>query len=209
MPVTITRCHARVNMTKGGRSQQHSGICIQQGGNRAGKQKVIWSCPSEVIWRRYAEQLLRQIFASNSPPRASGLKVFTGWKTSKWRDSIWQGHNGQGSLEGEKPESEPPPTLFLYTAHTSCSMVLIFDAAFPGGWLADFSTRLIILRLSGRLVTQIYIIWVCFTGGLFWTKRQQCSFRISQTRFSISRLEVTKRNPIWEVHYWAFLPIPR
>lgn len=49
MSVTITTCHARVSMAKGGRSQRHSGICIQQGGKGAGKQKVIWSWPSEVI----------------------------------------------------------------------------------------------------------------------------------------------------------------
>lgn len=167
MPVTITRCYARVNMTRGGRSQQHSGICIQQGRNRAGKQKVILRCPSEVLWRRYAEQVPGWIFVSNSPPGASSLKDFTGWKTSKRRNSIWQGHSGQGSLEGEKLESETPLKLPLWTAHTSCSMVLIFDAAFPEGCLADFSTRLIIPRLSGRLVTQTFVIWVSFTGGLF------------------------------------------
>lgn len=150
---TITRCCARVNMTNGGGSQQHLGICTQQGGYRAGQQEVIWQCPSEVGWRKYTEQLPRQTFVSNSPPGASGLKDLPGWKTSKWRNNIWQGHTGLRSLEGEKSEAEAPLLCTTNTSHSKV-LLLMFGAAFPRGELADFSTRLTIPRLSSRLVTQ-------------------------------------------------------
>lgn len=65
-----------------------------------------------VIWGRYDEQLPRKIFLSNSPPGALGLTDFTGWKTSKWRNSIWQGHNG---LEREKLVSDRTYTIMYYT----------------------------------------------------------------------------------------------
>lgn len=57
--VPITRCHTTVPMIK---SQQSSSACISQRGNRVEKQKVIWSCVSEVIWMKllnsYQERFL-------------------------------------------------------------------------------------------------------------------------------------------------------
>lgn len=86
----------------------------------------LWGDLDEV-----AEQLPREIFVPNSSPGASGLKDFADWKSSKWRNGIWQGHNGQGGVEGKKLEPETSLTLPLCTSHIH-SVVLIADVAVPG-----------------------------------------------------------------------------
>lgn len=117
MPFTITTCRARVNLTRGGRSQHRSGICIQQGGNRAGKQKAIWSCPSEGVWRRYAEQLPRQIFVPDSPPAAPGLKASQVRKQVKGKIAFVRNITVREALK-ERSQPETPLNIdSMYCKH--------------------------------------------------------------------------------------------
>lgn len=143
--VPITRSHTNMSTTKGGESQLHSGTCIGQGGNRAEKQKVIEeSCSSEVIWMKLLNSYQDRFLFLIHHLEHLILKTSQTRNQVKGEMAFGRDITARGPWKKKKTEPKTPLTLLLSTSHILCSMVLIVDVNFPGGWLPYFSTWLII-----------------------------------------------------------------